>query len=315
MKKTISSFLLFALLLIVFVGSAESVDYSGESVHILYFYEDACSECNSFKFTLDILEQKYGESITVSRVDVFTKDGWDLYASYGLSKVPSMVIDDSVYQYDPAVFTKASVEDIIDFLLIGKSADHQLRYTMEKQAHIDAVKLLEIVGAIAPWMQSISSYQLAQETFGILPAYDGYMNSLFLPQCIAPSEHYSKKRITNDEFERLMRYSYEAIGYKQGYTIVLDGYVQTIMQFDMDKAEQAFQTFVIDGLMADDSATIEMLEYQQLGDRMAAVKITDTRDTVYSISFTKRDIWITLQTMNANVDTMYAYAESIAAMI
>ncbi|MHC1605316.1 MAG: cytochrome c biogenesis protein CcdA, partial [Candidatus Methanofastidiosia archaeon] len=89
---------------------------SPETIEIIFFYEEGCSDCQAFKPHLDVIEQKYGDNIHVTRYDVFTSEGWDIYVSYGFTKVPAIVIGDTKLQIG-AEFTKDNIENIIDSYL------------------------------------------------------------------------------------------------------------------------------------------------------------------------------------------------------
>ncbi len=117
-KKIIPLFVAFALLLCIAAPFGASAQ-SDEPLDIFFFYEESCSECDAFKPILEGIEVDYGDAIVVTRHDVLTSEGWDLYTSYGFSKVPSIVIGSSTIQYDSDIFTTSGISDIIDMELGG----------------------------------------------------------------------------------------------------------------------------------------------------------------------------------------------------
>ena len=117
-KKIIPLFVAFALLLCIAAPFGASAQ-SDEPLEIFFFYEDGCSDCNAFKPILEDIEAEYGDAIVVTRYDVFTSEGWDLYTSYGFNKVPSIVIGSSTIQYDPDIFTMSGITGIIETELGG----------------------------------------------------------------------------------------------------------------------------------------------------------------------------------------------------
>lgn len=106
---------------------AESSADSG-LLEVFYFYEHGCDACDAFKPVLDSLEVKYEGSIAVTRYDVFTAEGWDLYTSYGFTKIPALVIGTSVVQYESGLFTEEGISDIIDTALGGATVTLEYFY-------------------------------------------------------------------------------------------------------------------------------------------------------------------------------------------
>ncbi|MBN1785405.1 MAG: sulfite exporter TauE/SafE family protein [Candidatus Methanofastidiosa archaeon] len=93
------------------------ISKGSEPLEIIYFYEEGCDECNAFKPILNEIEAEYGESINVTRYEVW--DEWDLYTSNGFTKVPSLVIGDTKLQFTEDTFTKDYVSSVIDSYLEG----------------------------------------------------------------------------------------------------------------------------------------------------------------------------------------------------
>jgi cytochrome c biogenesis protein CcdA len=85
-----------------------------EPLQVLFFYEEDCGDCAAFKPILDEIEQEYGSRIEVTRYDVFTSEGWDVYTSYGFTKVPALVIGTTALEYESDKFTKDYVSTVID---------------------------------------------------------------------------------------------------------------------------------------------------------------------------------------------------------
>ncbi|HOP09835.1 MAG TPA: cytochrome c biogenesis protein CcdA, partial [Candidatus Methanofastidiosa archaeon] len=109
--------LILALIFLMFVP----VSSSSEPLKITYFYDDECDECNAFKPILAEIESEYGSSVEVTRYNVY--DEFDLYTSYGFTKIPALVIGESSVQYDSDVFTKDNISSIIDDYLEGSVSE------------------------------------------------------------------------------------------------------------------------------------------------------------------------------------------------
>jgi len=84
-----------------------------DPVEVIFFYEEGCDDCNAFKPILLEIEEEMGDKINVTRCDVFTSEGWDLFSSYGFTKVPSLVIGDTLLEFDKELFTKEKIIEII----------------------------------------------------------------------------------------------------------------------------------------------------------------------------------------------------------
>jgi len=107
-KGKIAGLLLAAIFLVMLIPASSG----SEDLEVIYFYEVGCDECNAFKPILDEIESEYSGTISVTRYEIW--DEWDLYTSYGFTKVPSLVIGDTKLNYSSEIFTKDGVTSIID---------------------------------------------------------------------------------------------------------------------------------------------------------------------------------------------------------
>ncbi|RZN48968.1 hypothetical protein EF808_02425 [archaeon] len=116
MKRTplLGILLVLTLLALACAPTYGAEPESSEPLQVIFFYEEGCTDCQAFKPTLDEIEEEYGSRIEVTRHDVFTSEGWDLYTSYGFTKVPALVIGSTALEYESDKFTKEHVSSIID---------------------------------------------------------------------------------------------------------------------------------------------------------------------------------------------------------
>lgn len=58
---------------------------------VVYFYEEGCPQCEKVSFILDELSQEY--SITITKYDVGTVEGYNLFTQYKFTTTPALIVN------------------------------------------------------------------------------------------------------------------------------------------------------------------------------------------------------------------------------
>ncbi|MBP2147186.1 cytochrome c biogenesis protein CcdA [Methanofollis sp. W23] len=80
--------------IISFIGLIPTVDAS--VIQLEYFHAPRCLECEDTSPIISDLEEIYGESLNVEKIDVNTPDGWERWHQYGFFEVPAVVVNSTI---------------------------------------------------------------------------------------------------------------------------------------------------------------------------------------------------------------------------
>lgn len=103
MKKILVFIILAGLLL---------VPIKAEEISIIFFHTPGCEDCAQVEEWLEELTEEY-EDLSIRKVDVLEKEGWNEFKSYGFSVTPAVVINEKInLQFEE--ITKESLRDAIE---------------------------------------------------------------------------------------------------------------------------------------------------------------------------------------------------------
>lgn len=84
---------IIATLVVIYLSLIFIQIASADSVTIQYFHQKGCHDCEITDPIVDRIEVQYNNSITITRIDTSTADGFNQWNKYGFLEVPAIVIN------------------------------------------------------------------------------------------------------------------------------------------------------------------------------------------------------------------------------
>lgn len=113
MKKVAAIIVVAGLLLLPIKADQE------EHVDITFFETPGCEFCAEVEEWLGELEAEYGDLISIRKVDVTYKEGWDEFKSYGFEATPAILINEEI-KLEFMNITEESLKEAVEKAIKGE---------------------------------------------------------------------------------------------------------------------------------------------------------------------------------------------------
>ncbi|MBU7014629.1 MAG: sulfite exporter TauE/SafE family protein [Theionarchaea archaeon] len=117
MKKLVIFIILTGLLL---------VPVAAEKIEIVFFHTPGCDFCAQVDEWLDELEAEYGDDLTIRRIDVTTREGWNEFKSFGFTLTPAVAVNE--IKLESEEITKESLIAAIEGEGPEQESDDSIRF-------------------------------------------------------------------------------------------------------------------------------------------------------------------------------------------